>query len=265
MLKTSIYLIVFTLNSTVISLNAKFINEENPSATSYLGAIIRADSTENKLALIFTGDQYADGAETILDVLSKYNINASFFLTGNFYSNKKFQDIITRMIDNRHYLGAHSDKHLLYCDWNNREKLLISKCEFFKDLIKNYKKMKTFGIEKKNAPYFLPPYEWYNENVSSWTREFDLNLINFTPGTLSHADYTIPDTSTRYYSSKEILKSIYSYDKKHKNGLNGFILLMHVGTHPNRNDKLYHRLEELLNYLLSKSYQCVRIDRLLED
>ena len=38
-------------------------------------------------------------------------------------------------------------------------------------------------------------------------------------------------------------------------GLNGFILLMHIGTDPKRTDKFYRKLPGLINYLRSKGYQ----------
>ena len=46
-----------------------------------------------------------------------------------------------------------------------------------------------------------------------------------------------------YRSSDEIFDSIMNYEAKNPNGLNGFILLMHIGTDPRRTDKFYNRLE----------------------
>ena len=33
------------------------------------------------------------------------------------------------------YLGNHSFAHLLYCDWNNRDSLLVTKRQFIGDLM----------------------------------------------------------------------------------------------------------------------------------
>jgi len=57
-----------------------------------------------------------------------------------------------------HYLGAHSDRHLLYCSWENRDQLLVTREEFTSDMLHNYEVMDAFGIAKENAPYFIPPY-----------------------------------------------------------------------------------------------------------
>lgn len=128
--------------------------------------------------------------------------------------------------------------------------------------MKNYTAMQYFGIKKENAPFFLPPYEWYNDSITAWVKEMGLELINFTPGTLSNADYTTPQLKN-YRSSETIFNSIINYDSEHNTGLNGFILLMHIGTDKNRTDKFYRRLPALLNFFNQKNYQLVTVDKLL--
>ena len=211
---------------------------------------------------MLTGDEFADGADAIADVLNKKNVKASFFLTGNFYGKKEFGASLARLVDDGHYMGPHSDKHLLYADWTKRDSILVTEKEFKKDLKRNYKRMRRFGIKKKDAVYFLPPYEWYNKSIANWTEEMGLVLVNFSPGTLSTADYTYPEMKT-YRSSQVIYNSIVGYENKSSNGLNGFILLIHIGTDSRRTDKFYMLLETLLNELTLKGYTFVRIDELI--
>lgn len=212
--------------------------------------------------MVLTGDEFGDGAEVIADVLKHRAIKASFFLTGNFYRNKAFGAAIERLKDEGHYLGAHSHKHLLYADWTKRDSLLVSENEFKKDLKRNYRRMRRFGIRKKDAVYFLPPYEWYNRQVAMWTEQLGLVLVNFSPGTLSMADYTYPGMKN-YRSSDDIYKSIVRYEERLPGGLNGFILLIHIGTDERRTDKFYLRLDKLVDELERKGYGFVRIDELL--
>jgi peptidoglycan/xylan/chitin deacetylase (PgdA/CDA1 family) len=89
----------------------------------------------------------------------------------------------------------------------------------------------------------------------------NLTLINFSPGTLSHTDYTTPDMRN-YRNSESIYQSVMEYEKK--NGMNGFILLIHIGSDPARKDKFYFRLEELVKELKLKGYQFQRVDELME-
>lgn len=227
------------------------------------GCVIRADTSLGRLSIVFTGGDFGDGGEYILNVLRSHQVKSSFFFTGNFYRNPDFNSLIVNLIEDGHYLGAHSDKHLLYCDWSNRDSLLVTKEEFVADLNANYQEMERFGISRPKAKYFMPPYEWYNDSISRWTKEAGLHLINFTPGTLSNADYTTPDMNN-YRSSEDIFQSIVDYESGSASGLNGFILLLHIGTDPQRTDKFYYRLGELIAWFRNREYKLVRIDELLE-
>src|SRR5690606_13357350 len=109
------------------------------------GAIVRSDTAEKKISLLFSGDKYAEGAAEILRVLKKHNIKGAFFLTGNFYRNTAFSPFITKAKKEGHYLGAHSDQHLLYNDWTASKKLLVSQEEFKADLRANYDEMEKYG------------------------------------------------------------------------------------------------------------------------
>ena len=225
------------------------------------GAIIRGDTAVKELALIFTGDEFGDGGKLISRVLFERKIKASFFLTGNFYRNKAFRSILTTLNRQGNFMGPHSNHHLLYCDWKNRDSLLITKSQFEADLEGNLQAMKDAGI--KNHPnFFLPPYEWYNDSISKWTLQAGLRLINFTPGTLSAADYTYPGLPN-YRSSDVIFESILKTEQDSPGGLNGYLLLIHIGVDSRRPDKFYNRLDSLVTLLLQKGYQFKRVDEML--
>jgi peptidoglycan/xylan/chitin deacetylase (PgdA/CDA1 family) len=68
----------------------------------------------------------------------------------------------------------------------------VTKEDFTNDLLVNLDVMHGDGINTFKTKYFLPPYEWYNDSIAAWTKELGLQLVNYTPGTLSHADYTTP-------------------------------------------------------------------------
>lgn len=236
---------------------------KNPIVDAH-GAIIRGDTSRKEIALVLTGDEFADGGITIRNTLLKHNVHASFFLTGNFYANPSFENLIRDLKQDGHYLGAHSDKHLLYADWTKRDSLLVTEKEFRRDLKNNYRRMADFGIKITDAPYFLPPYEWYNTTIAQWTKQLDLQLVNFSPGTRSNADYTYPQMGDRYVSSEVVYRSIVDYEAKDPHGLNGFILLIHIGTDPRRTDKMYDKLDTLLTELERKGYRFLKITELLD-
>jgi endoglucanase len=222
------------------------------------GGIIRGDTTQRTIHLVFTADGFGDGADTITAVLARHRAHASFFFTGNFYRMPSMRSAIRTLKREGHYLGSHSDKHLLYAPWENRDSLLVTKKEFMDDCEGSYRAMKPFGITKITSPYFLPPYEWHNDSISAWCREAGLTLVNYTPGTRSNADYTVPEEGN-YVPSDTIYAHILAYEAGHRNGLNGFILLMHFGTDPHRTDKMYNRLDALMNELEKRGYRFTRV------
>ena len=237
---------------------------EKKEVTIDHGAVVRGNLSQKKIALVFTGDEFADGGPSIIRTLQKENIKASFFLTGNFYRNKNFSHIISSMKQNGHYLGVHSDKHLLYCDWQNRDSLLVTKEVFTKDLKDAYKELSKIGIEQKKASYFLPPYEWWNDSIASWTKSMGLQLVSFSAGTRSNADYTYPEMGSRYTDSKTILQSVLQYEQQSADGMDGFILLVHIGTDPRRTDKFYALLPELIAALRERGYQFTTIEGVMK-
>ena len=134
--------------------------------------------------------------------------------------------------------------------------------KFKSDLSANLKAIEKFGVNKTKIKYFIPPYEWYNDSIALWTKQMGIQLINYTAGTRSTADYTTPSMKN-YQSSEEIYQSIIHKEKTDLNGLNGFILLIHFGTDPKRTDKFYNHLDRLITELKQKSYKFTTIGKLL--
>ena len=83
---------------------------------------------------------------------------------------------------------------------------------------------KKHGLILKARWYMLFPVKWSFE------------LINFTYGTRTNADYTTPSMKA-YLTSEEIYQSVIEYEAENRIGLNGFIMLIHIGTDPEREDK----------------------------
>ena len=100
---------------------------------------------------------------------------------------------------------------------------------------------------------FLPPFEWYNDSISEWCRQLGITLVNFTPGTIANQDWTVPEPESLYFSSDSIFRNILAYEES--NNMNGFILLLHLGTDPRRTDKFYFLLDSLVIELKSRGYQ----------
>ncbi|MDO8995622.1 glycoside hydrolase family 9 protein [Sediminibacterium sp.] len=259
-----IYLLAAQQNSAKNT--AKYNAKKNLSVSipiKQMGAIVKSvNPTEPSVSLIFTGDEYGEGLPIIQEILAKEKVKAGFFFTGRFYANKKFTKTIKTLEKEQHYLGAHSNDHLLYNDWTNRNKLLVSYDSFSTDLNKNFAVMENLGINTQQRKLFIPPFEWWNDSVASWCNWKGLELFSFTPGTYTNADYTWPEMGSSYKTNAILmnqLKTLASTPGK----LNGNILLLHVGTDPRRKEKLYNELPAIIQLLRKNGYRIKRIDELI--
>lgn len=223
------------------------------------GGIVRGDTARKRVALVFTADSWADGDSTIRQTLRTMHVKASFFFTGRFC--ERHPETVVRLRRAHHYVGTHGYAHLLYYDPARPDSTLITQAQFEEDIQKGYAALSHAGINSKKVRYFIPPYEQYNVQISRWAHEMGLQIVNFTAGSGSNADYTIPSMNS-YRDSRTILKNILGYESL--NGLNGHFLLMHFGTHPERTDKFYRLLPELIEQLKCRGYKFVKVDEMVE-
>ena len=232
---------------------------DNANVYEQAGAIIKGDPTKKRICLVFTADDKADGANTIISTLKRNKVKGGFFFTGKFY--EMYPDIVRQLVADGHYVGSHSYGHLLYAPWEKRDSMLVSKQQFVDDMLKSYNTMASFGISKEKAPYFIPPYEYYNSKVNGWAHEMGLQIINFTPGTGTNADYTTPDMGERYKSSAQLYKRLLDFERQYT--LNGHFLMIHFGTHPSRTDKFYTMLPKIIKTLQHRGYTFVSVEEML--
>jgi peptidoglycan/xylan/chitin deacetylase (PgdA/CDA1 family) len=226
------------------------------------GGLVRGDSTKKEVALIFTADEWGEGLPLIRKTLNKERIKAGFFFTGRFYRHNAFQQHIRQLAKEGHYLGPHSDQHLLYCDWTKRDSLLVKRDSFALDMARNMEAMKALGLPVHTPHLFVPPYEWWNDSIAAWSRRKGLTVFSFTPGIRTNADYTFPEMGTAYKSTNWILQWLKESVEREPHKWNGAVILVHAGTDPRRKDKLYNRLREVIQYLEQKGYRFRRLDAL---
>lgn len=206
---------------------------------------------EKTVYLTFTGDSLFNGIDEVLKSLHKEGIKGSFFLTGNCI--RLHEDKVREIIRQGHIVAPHSDKHLLYADWDDRNKTLVSKDSVMQDVLDNLTEMQRIGIDASKVCYFMPPYEYSNLETNNWVKDLGLEIVSFTPGTLTNADYTIPSMKS-YRSSEEIYNHLERFERESDQGLNGAVLLIHPGVHPERPDPFYKKLRQIIKLLRKRGY-----------
>ena len=233
-----------------------------PPWTLVEGAPVRGDTSRKQVALIFTGGEFGEGTPHILDALAARAMHASFFPSGDFLRRPELRRLVRQMVRAGHYVGPHSDGHPLYCAWEDRSKTLVTEEAFKADLRKNIDDLRALGALRDPATpvYFIPPYEWYNADQTRWAREMGVALFNFTPGSGSNRDYA-PEGHKSFVPSEKLIDDILTYEQKDPHGLNGFLLLLHLGS--TRADKVHPHFGTLLDELTARGYDFVRVDQML--
>ena len=240
----------------LILLSGLFFYVAPPSEKDSEGATVRMDTDRKVIHLIFSADDTFEGAQPILQTLDRNRVKASFFLTGNCLRDERFKSVIREIIRKGHYVGGHSDKHLLYAPWDDRQQSLVTPDSLIADFRQNMMELKKYGIDMEQVRYFLPPYEYYNKEHVHLIDSLGQTVINFTSGLRTAADYTTPDMPN-YQSSQELIDQLFAFEKEH--GLNGGIILIHPGTQESRTDKLYLRLDEIIKRLKKQGYVLERL------
>jgi peptidoglycan/xylan/chitin deacetylase (PgdA/CDA1 family) len=238
------------------------VAEGDPRFAYDHGGIVRGDRSRKQLALVFTGGDFGEGTAPILDTLRDERVSASLFVTGGFLRVPAQAELLRRAVREGHYVGPHSDQHLLYAPWEDRDKSSVGEQQFKQDLKKNLADLRRLAALPAGQPvFFIPPYEWFNQDQVRWANDMGVTLFNFSPGSGSNRDY-LPESDKRFVSSREILRGILDYEKKSPDGLKGYILLLHLGA--DRRDKMYVLLPELIREVRARGYEFARIDKLLE-
>ncbi|TJZ61971.1 cellulase [Sphingobacterium olei] len=242
--------------SLIYLLSAQESKSQSLKIKDKYGAIVRGDTSKKQISLVFTGHEFRDGIATVEKALNKNGVKGSFFVTGEFV--EKNTKTLRRLFKNGNYIGPHSDAHLLYSPWENRDSLLLNEVDFQKDLQRNVDRLTKIGVTQIDK--FIPPYEWYNDKIVDWANRLGIQTYNFTPGIRTVADYTYPEMQSRYVTTEAIINQLYALEAQ--KGLNGNIILIHLGTDKRRKDKLYNLLDELIRELKLKNYNFVLLEKL---
>lgn len=115
--------------------------------------IYSVQTEEKKVALSFDAAWGNEDTQTILDILAKYNIHVTFFMTGGWVEN--YPEDVKKIQAAGHDLGNHSENH------KNMSQLSDSGCQ--EELMKVHNKVKELtGVE---MCLFRPPYGDYDDHV----------------------------------------------------------------------------------------------------
>lgn len=212
----------------------------------------RAVDGQRTLYLVFTADSMFEGGNYALDVLRDKGVKASFFFTGNFLRDTAANAaIVRRTVAEGHYVGPHSDRHILLADWDDARTTLATADSAVADMEANYAELARYGVRREDAPWIIPPYEWYNAEHIQAFRANGMLPVSPSPGIMTFRDYTTPDMPD-YWSADSMWRQL--MERERKSGLDGSFIILHLGTQDVRTDKFYRYLPAIIDTLREKGY-----------
>ncbi|MDN3017014.1 polysaccharide deacetylase family protein [Paenibacillus sp. BSR1-1] len=205
--------------------------QDPPPATASSALISNGSLQKKEIALTFDAGSDAAGI-AILDVLKKYNLKATFFLTGKWV--EKYPVLAKRIADEGHEIGNHSYSH--------PDAVKTTAAAFKQDILKADQAIKK-ATGKSPQPYFRFPFGSYNPAALKTVGQAGYPYsIQWSLDTI---DWQQPSTETLVSRIKA-------------GASNGDIILMHIG-----GINTPEAVDTVIPWLQAQGYQLVTLTELL--
>ena len=208
-----------------------------PQSNFYLPVISHGHTGQNLVALTFDDGPAEPTTKQILELLDKYSVKATFFVSGA--NALKHPEIITEIIDRGHTIGNHSFHH-------NPFLMLGSYNYLYQEIFKTQEVLQKMGVQ---APAFRPPVGIISPKLPSVLNKLGMFCVTF-----SCRSY---DAGNRYVKniSSKILKKVKADD----------IILLHDANPRGKEDSavLISEIEKILRGLIVKDLKVVPLFALI--
>ncbi len=190
------------------------------------------ETEKPQVALSFDAAWGNEDTGRILDILAKYDVKVTFFMTGGWV--EEYPEDVKKIAAAGHDLGNHSENH--------KQMSQLTKEDCIEELKGPHEKVKELtGIEMN---LFRPPYGDYNNTVIEAANESGYYPIQWDVDSLDWKDYGVD--------------AIINKVVNHKHLGNGSIILCHNGAKYTAD-----ALEALIIGLQEKGYELVPISELI--
>ncbi len=243
-IKTGLAVVAIMLLTAIItdkisggSVRTFFDNSAVPASVSSLFRekelpIYCVKTDKKQIALTFDGAWGNEDTATLLEILERQGIHATFFFTGGWIS--KYPEDVKTIISKGHEIGNHSENH--------KQMSTLSKDQCKEEIQIVHDKIKELtGID---MTVFRPPFGDYDDTVIQAANELGYHVIQWDVDSLDWKDY----------GADSILRTV----TNHKHLGNGSIILMHNGAKYTKD-----ALEQMIVELEEQGYEFVKVSELI--
>ncbi len=199
-------------------------------------AVYLGDTSQKVLYLTFDAGYENGCTEEILNTLKKHNVQAAFFLVGNYI--EKNADLVRRMVNEGHIVGNHTMHHPDMSKLRDKaafEQELTGLEDLFRD---------TTG--KELPKFYRPPQGIYSRENLQMAKELGYKTVFWS---LAYADWNNDSQPTAEYAYNKLLPRTH----------NGAVILLHSTSKTNA-----AILDELLTRWKGMGYTFGSIDALFD-
>lgn len=224
------------LCSLVFFIGAYVANQRSVAVSGAVNGIelpVCCVQTDKKqAALTFDADAGSKSAGTILRILEKYDVKATFFLTGGWV--EAHPEEVKQMAAQGHDIGNHSQSHT--------DMTKLTKEEIQQEIQAVYHAVRE--LTGKETVLFRAPYGAYSEELIKTVKMSGCMPIQ----------WDVNSQDWKNYGVDSILQTV----TENENLGNGSIILMHSGA-----DYTAMALESVITKLRSQGYELVPVSRLI--
>lgn len=194
-----------------------------------------AQNTNEKQIYLTFDNGYEQGyTASILSVLKKHQVAATFFVTGHYIESEP--ELVKQMVDDGHIIGNHSYHHP---DFTSMNKKAIEE-----ELIKVDKAIEKITSQKETI-YVRPPRGTFNEETLRWIEELGYIHVFWS---LAFKDWEVNKQRGWEYAYNQIMKQVHP----------GAIILLHTVSEDNA-----LALEKAIVALKKRGYQFKSLDEFM--
>lgn len=265
---TRIEVRALSINGDVSVLQVMTLATAAPTVTVLSRDFSRGPLSRKEVAFTFDGGSSDNAAGSILDALRKTGTRATFFLTGEFI--EKHPKTARRIVAEGHDVGNHTWKHPHLTTYAEDRKQTtrpgITAERMREELLKTASLFRSV-TGRDLSPVWRAPYGEFNAEILRWAADAGFRHVGWTTGrgwaeTMDTMDWVTDRKSKAYHSAEEVEDKILRFAETGKNGANGAVILMHLGTE-RRDDKPHERLESIIGGLNRLGYKPVRVSEMM--
>lgn len=246
--------VIVSLKEPVVIASAPYVPPAEPLPPAPALNLVRADTSRRQVLLTFDGGSDDNATASILDTLKAHNIHATMFLTGEYI--QRYPEMVRRIVADGHAVGNHTatHPHLTSFSFNGRQATLPGvTAEFIASQLGRAEALFQGVTGRQMDPFWRAPFGEYNGQILKWAADAGYRHVYWSPK-MDTLDWVSDETNPLFRSPGQMMAKLLRQAQTSPEGLNGGIILMHLGTEREGENRADTMLEGLIDQLSGEGY-----------